>query len=265
LLGSDLNTAWGVHDVIGIVSTTRCHTSDTVARLFQIGGEAFTLYLTMFPKLLDVQSYLYATLIEMPMQVKMYFDFCEASGLACDTSSLNCQNSEHVNAVLKGIEKRQSSHKRRTGEDGTTMDAHTDSRCFRAFLAEYGTADLALSLGLLSGQDIAGTEERHRNCNRILPETSECRVCGEDALVCAQVCGHPWMTSGCFEELKKGNIPTMVSLMQNPVLARAHVVVKPTTAPKQKKEKTQNVSTEQKKMRETRNKPSNTRKKPGKD
>ncbi len=64
------------------------------------------------------------------------------------------------------------------------------------------------------------------------------------------------MTSGCFaiEELKKGNIPPMVSLMQNPVLAREHVVVKPTAAPKQKKEKTQNVSTEQKKMRETRKK-----------
>jgi hypothetical protein len=88
-------------------------------RLVQIGGEAFTLYLTVFPKVADV----YGTLIEMLIVNEL---------IAIATQHL----STDLNSILKYIEQTQSDHKRRTGHN---MEAHTDSRCFHAFLSEFAT------------------------------------------------------------------------------------------------------------------------------
>ena len=140
------DVACAVRDILGIVKTTKNHTNATIKALFDTGAAGFNLYLSIFPIVQECQAYIYATLIELPVQVKQYFDICVEQGVECDTSSLNAECSEH-----EAIRAHLSNHVRRDGR----IENHLDSRCFRPFVHEYVTKQLSLELGMTTDSDIA--------------------------------------------------------------------------------------------------------------
>jgi hypothetical protein len=75
------DVACTVRDILGIVKTTNNHTNATIKALFDTGAAGFNLYLSIFPIVQECQAYTYATLIELPVQVKQYFDLCVEQGM----------------------------------------------------------------------------------------------------------------------------------------------------------------------------------------
>jgi hypothetical protein len=150
-----------------------------------------------------VQPYMFAISIELPMQLELYHDECVRLEVPTDTTGLNAQCSEHVNKVLKQIERTISNHVSLTAEHSADVQKHYQGRCFRPFTHEYITKELAIKHKLLTKAGI-----RHKNAdNHILPKTenNECGCCGLD-LADPQhelICKHDW-TMALRHTMEKG-------------------------------------------------------------
>ncbi|GAB5373406.1 hypothetical protein AAMO2058_001748700 [Amorphochlora amoebiformis] len=165
--------------------------STDVTAIARMGRRCMNLVLAIFGKN-RVQPYVYAMLIELPVQLKLYQSRCQDLGIPADTTALNAQNSEHVNKIMKDIEHSMSSHNKVVAHDSPDVGDHTESRMFLVFLHEHITKRKAFTHDLL-------TYKLLRTCNtdanHILPDQKVCNVCGHarESATHKSICEHVWM------------------------------------------------------------------------
>ncbi|GAB5366155.1 hypothetical protein AAMO2058_001120500 [Amorphochlora amoebiformis] len=180
-----------IRDIIGRVMITSDWKSTDVTAIARMGRRCMNLVLAIFGKN-RVQPYVYAMLIELPVQLKLYQSRCQDLGIPADTTALNAQNSEHVNKIMKDIEHSMSSHNKVVAHDSPDVGDHTESRMFLIFLHEHITKRKAFTHDLL-------TYKLLRTCNtdanHILPDQKVCNVCGHarESATHKSICEHVWM------------------------------------------------------------------------
>ena len=141
-----LHVSWRLRDIIGILSTTRKHTMSSVQQVANLGKSCFALWRLVFSGE-EVQPYLFAMCYDVPVQLKRLLELC-AHGMDLDTSSMSAQQSELANKVMKELIHNLSSHVHMNGEE-RDMAQHLSSECFRGFLHEFVTKELAFLMDMV--------------------------------------------------------------------------------------------------------------------
>ncbi len=180
-----------VRDVIGLVMTTDKHSMDTIQHIATLGKEALNVHLLVFTGD-DVLPYLAALCLDLPVQLLIIFQACEEKGLDFDTSAINAQQMELCNKVCKSLVQHLSNHSHVTGEEAD-REKHFQSETFLIFVFEYVVKVLARKLNFEKPSQSLKNADNHKQ--RILPEGTECKVCGldleEDSTVHDFFCKHP--------------------------------------------------------------------------
>jgi hypothetical protein len=179
-----------VRNIIGTFMTTSAWTGDAIEKMFDCGRQGFGLYVLVFGTE-NMQPYFFAITVELPLQLQLFHDSCRSAGVSTDTTALNAQLSEHVNKMLKTIEKLISTHWTVTAENSIDISKHFQSRYFIPFLREYVTKNVALRLHMQTPDDIS-SKTHNNKANHVLPADGACSFCGQRGDDHRQICEHKW-------------------------------------------------------------------------
>ena len=146
----------------------------------------------------EVQPYVAALSIDVPVQLYLLKEHCHAIGDDLDTSDMSAAQLEVVNKVCKEACHRLSSHQHVTGTE-QDKQKHVQSVCFRPFLHEWITKHLAFVHKMINIKWLTDEKKRaaRSDTQAILPEDHECELCGINLSRSgpghAFICEHPLM------------------------------------------------------------------------
>ena len=176
---TNLYVLFKIRDILGMVNTTKEHTEATISSIAESGMFAQTAHQLVFTGD-EHLPYVCALSFDLPIQLTLLYEYCKAKNIPLDTTAMNCSQSELLNKQLKALIHRASSHSHVDGTEAK-MENHTQSECFRAFSHELMVKEKCFVLDMHKLAEVDDLEEElaeRKDSQRILPQNSECKLCG---------------------------------------------------------------------------------------